>query len=96
MTAKKELAAKDQRIAELEGQFEQAQELAEVQSRNVTRLTKAVNAHRRVVIEHIRECQRFPDDERLQTLTVALITELDLAGLNVSAEVRVVPKAGRP
>lgn len=96
MSAKRELAGKDERIAELEDRLKEAQDLAESQRRNVATLSGRVSAHRRVVIEHIRECQRFPKNEQMQNMIAVLITELDLADLNVSAEVRVVPKASRP
>lgn len=91
MTSKRELEAQ---VRKLQAAAEEAAVLAEAQMGNVQRLTRKVNAHRRVVIDHIRTCQAdFPDDERVQLLTVALITELDVAGLNISAEVRVSPRA---
>lgn len=92
MSTKRELAQKDQRIADLELELTQAQDLAESQGRNVTLLAGRVTAHRTVVIEHIRECQQFPDNEQMQRLIAVLITELDVADLNISGSVRVSPQ----
>lgn len=96
MSAKAENERLRKENEQLHQQLAEAQKFAESQRRNIATLAGRVSAHRTIVVDHIRECQMFPEDERLQILTVALITELDMADLNVSAEVRVVPKASRP
>lgn len=92
MSSKQEIEDLKARIQTLEDQAKEAADLAEAQMGNVQRLTRTVNAHRRVAIDHIRTGLAHPD-EAVQILTVAFVTELDVADLNISAEVRVAPKA---